>query len=102
MKRVLAALGFGLLVVAIGIWLLEPMKTQQAAPERVIVKFPVSRPVYIDTERVGNTNEVLPVDRGTHQFDLGPGADYRPASQKFFVKDTTVLVPLVIEFQRIP
>jgi hypothetical protein len=43
---------------------------------------------------------VLRVDTGTHQFDLGPEGDYWPDLQIVTVKNTTPLVPLVLEFRR--
>lgn len=66
----------------------------------VIVTFPTNRFVYIDGEQNGRTNDVLRVDAGTHIFDLGSLANYRPSSRKVMVKDTTVLEPLQIEFFR--
>jgi len=70
--------------------------------EYVKVTFPTDRKVYIDDEDNGNTNEVLRVDAGTHVFDLGPLANYKPASRKVTLADdtTTVLEPLVIAFTR--
>jgi hypothetical protein len=68
--------------------------------EYVRVKFPTDRFVYIDDEQDGQTNDVLRVDAGTHIFDLGPLKNYRPASRKVVVKDTTVLEPLEIAFFR--
>lgn len=91
MKRLLAALALALLAGC---------AKYERAIEYVLVKFPDDRPVYIDSEKNGRTNEVLRVDTGTHMFDLGPEADYLPASYKVIVKDTTVLVPLVLEFKR--
>jgi hypothetical protein len=67
--------------------------------EYVKVVFPTRRRVYIDEERNGYTNQVLRVDAGTHVFDLGPLANYRPASRKAGVRDTTVLEPLEIRFR---
>jgi hypothetical protein len=69
--------------------------------EYVKVTFPTDRFVYIDDEQNGRTNEVLRVDEGTHVFDLGPYANYRPASRKVAVKDTTQIEPLKIAFHRI-
>lgn len=68
--------------------------------EYVIVKFPTKRLVYIDGEENDYTNEVIRVDAGTHVFELGNLANYRPASRKVTVKDTTVLEPLEIAFFR--
>ena len=68
--------------------------------EHVIVTFPTDRLVYIDGEESGPTNEVLRVDAGTQVFELGNLANYRPASRKVTVKDTTPLEPLEIAFFR--
>jgi len=68
--------------------------------EYVRVTFPTSRLVYIDGEEGGNTNEVLRVEAGTHLFQLGNLANYRPASRKAVVQDTTALEPLEIAFYR--
>ena len=68
--------------------------------EHVIVTFPTKRLVYIDGEQNGYTNDVLRVDAGTHVFELGHLANYRPASRKVLVQDTTVLEPLEVAFYR--
>ena len=68
--------------------------------EYVKVTFPTDRLVYIDDKENGKTNEVLRVNPGTHVFDLGPLANYRPASREVKVEDTTELEPLEIEFFR--
>jgi hypothetical protein len=68
--------------------------------EHVIVTYPTGRLVYIDGEESGSTNEVLKVDAGTHVFELGHLQNYRPASRKVTVQDTTVLEPLEIPFYR--
>jgi hypothetical protein len=68
--------------------------------EYVKVTFPTDRLVYIDAEESGNTNEVLRVDAGTHLFELGNLANYRPAARKVMVQDTSALEPLEIKFFR--
>ena len=68
--------------------------------EHVIVTFPTKRLVYIDGEENGFTNDVLRIDAGTHVFALGNLANYRPASRKVLVQDTTVLEPLEVAFFR--
>lgn len=68
--------------------------------EHVKVTFPTDRLVYIDGEENGYTNEVLRVDAGTHVFELGNLANFRPASRRVMVKDTTVIEPLEIPFYR--
>jgi hypothetical protein len=68
--------------------------------EYVIVSFPTDRVVYIDGEKGGTTNEVLRVEAGTHEFDLGSQQDYEPGLQEIAVAETTVLQPLEIVFSR--
>jgi hypothetical protein len=68
--------------------------------EYVKVTFPTKRPVYIDGEPNGDTNEVLRVDAGRHRFGLGSPANYQPVSRTVMVKETTVLEPLVIAFTK--
>ena len=68
--------------------------------EYVKVTFPTRRLVYIDDEENGYTNTVLRVDAGTHVFSLGNLANFRPASRKLRVADTSVLEPLEVKFFR--
>ena len=68
--------------------------------EYVKVTFPTRRLVYIDDEECGYTNKVLRVDAGTHLFSLGNVANFRPASRKVTVADTSVLEPLEVKFFR--
>ena len=68
--------------------------------EYVKVTFPTRRLVYIDGEESGYTNTVLRVDAGTHVFTLGKVANFRPASRKVTVEDTSVLEPLEVKFFR--
>ena len=68
--------------------------------EYVKVTFPTDRLVYIDGEENGKTNEVLRVEPGTHLFELGNLANFRPATRTVTVQDTTALEPLEIKFFR--
>lgn len=68
--------------------------------EYVIVSFPTNRFVYIDGEKGGITNDVLRVEAGTHDFDLGNLKNYLPESFEVAVTGTTILKPLKIAFTR--
>ena len=68
--------------------------------EYVIVSFPTNRFVYIDGEKGGITNDVLRIEAGTHEFNLGNLKNYEPNSQEVEVEGTTVLHPLMIVFTR--
>lgn len=68
--------------------------------EYVKVTYPTNRFVYIDGEKSGTTNDVLRVEAGRHQFDLGNLKNYDPESQEVEVEGTTVLQPLEIVFSK--
>lgn len=68
--------------------------------EFVKVTFPTNRFVYIDGDQGGSTNEVLRIEAGTHEFNLGNLKNYDPDSQKVDVEGTTVLVPMVVAFTK--
>jgi hypothetical protein len=68
--------------------------------EFVKVTFPTNRFVYIDGEQGGSTNDVLRLEAGTHEFDLGNLKNYEPPSQTVEVEGTTVLDPMVIAFAK--
>ncbi len=69
--------------------------------EFVRVTYPTTRPVKIDGEMGGSTNDVLLVEAGTHIFDLGTPVDYIPPFRRILVTGTTVLTPLSIAFASI-
>jgi hypothetical protein len=66
--------------------------------EYVIVTYPTQRSVYVDGELMGDTNEVLRMDSGTHRFDLGSPADCEPIFFEVAVKETSALLPMKIVF----
>ena len=68
--------------------------------EYVKVTYPTNRFVYIDGEKGGITNDVLRVEAGKHQFDLGNLKNYNPDSQDVDVEGTTVLQPIEIVFSK--
>lgn len=70
--------------------------------EWVIVTYPRTRDVFIDTRRSGQTNRLLIVSEGTHEFHLGVPVDYRPRKRVVPVTDTTPDDPLKIAFAPIP
>lgn len=68
-------------------------------------------PVWVDERQTGRTNQDIPVERGTHTFALCPCAAgehvadcvvtaYRPVSQEKKVRDTTLIRPLEVSFER--
>jgi hypothetical protein len=67
--------------------------------EWVKVAFPNTRDVFIDGRRSGETNRVIAVAAGTHEFHLGAPVDYSPDKQKLAVKNTSIGNPLQIDFK---
>lgn len=70
--------------------------------EFVIVRFPRSRSVIMDNAPAGNTNTRLPVQAGTHVFDLDVPDDYTPPSQTVQVIGTTPQQPMDVVFTEKP
>ena len=65
--------------------------------EYVVVTYTVDRKVRIDGQDAGFTNDTLMVEKGTHIFDLGDPADYKPATIEIIVQDTTSVGPMIIK-----
>ena len=66
--------------------------------EYVIVLFPTVRDVFIDTHRIGPTNQVFRIRRGHHSFSLGNPVSYTPAMQVMNIVNTTMMRPAVVMF----
>jgi len=66
--------------------------------EFVLVTFPRIRPVRVDGGRVGQTGQVLRLQRGNHIFDLGNPRDYTPPNVQTPVVNTSPTAPMVIAF----
>jgi len=69
--------------------------------EWVIVRFPRSRSVFVDDQRVGPTNRLLSVPPGRHTVDLGSPVDYTPAGCTVEVSGTASDDPMEIVFHRL-
>lgn len=67
----------------------------------VVVEYPETRSVFAGGVDIGNTNDTLPINKGTHTFTLGKPKDYTPASRKRKVAGTTVVTPMTITFAKI-
>jgi hypothetical protein len=67
--------------------------------EWVKVAYSNTRDVFIDGRRSGETNRVIAVAAGTHEFHLGTPVDYTPDKQKVAVKNTSIGNPLQIDFK---
>lgn len=69
--------------------------------EYVIVRYPASRPVFIDSHEEGMTNATLELGERRHYiFDLGAPFDYEPETIEVEVSGTSYEKPLEIVFRK--
>ena len=68
----------------------------------VVVTFPTPRTVWVDGMPVGQTDELLSLAEGIHNFDLGKPADYGPAVQQVWIAHTSPSNPRRIAFKPLP
>jgi hypothetical protein len=66
--------------------------------EFVVVRYPSSRPVFMDGQDAGETARMLFVEEGHHVFDLGDPRDYEPPALEVEVTGTTAVTPLELAF----
>ena len=66
--------------------------------EYIFVRYFRKRNVFLDGNPVGNTNNTLRVEKGTHRIDLGEPKNYTPEFQEVAVTDTTQILPLEVAF----
>ena len=66
--------------------------------EYVKVLFPEKRTVFVDGRPVGESNEILPIEGGTHEFSLDPGDD-KASRTLAMVSNTTTVRPAKIKFE---
>ena len=67
--------------------------------EFALVTFPSLRSVRVDGVRVGQTGQLLRLQRGNHSFDLGNPQNYAPPSVQVPLVNTGPTTPMVIAFQ---
>ena len=69
--------------------------------EFVIVRFEdEDRGVVIDGASQGQTDEVLEVERGTHEISLDPPSNFKPPVQTVVLRKTTPLSPKEVTFAK--
>lgn len=69
------------------------------AREYIRVTFRESRTVFIDRCACGTTDQLIPVDSGYHEVDLGSPRDYSPPSHRPNVVNTSPTRPLILAFR---
>lgn len=63
-------------------------------------KFLENRELIVGGEKQGTTNQTVELPAGTHTLALGPPQDYTPLMMKIVLKDTTVLSPMEVRFEK--
>ena len=69
--------------------------------EYLIVRFVRSRLVKVDDEFMGRTDEVLELERGTHEVALGYPPNFTPEMVKIRLKNTTEFTPREVRFEEV-
>jgi hypothetical protein len=59
------------------------------------------RDLIVGGENHGKTNQAVELARGTHTITLGPPMDFIPKKMKIVLKDTTVISPMEVRFEKI-
>jgi hypothetical protein len=68
--------------------------------EYIIVRYPHERTVFIDDNENGKTSKRLRVEQGTHTINLGEPRNYKPKWRRPTITGTTILNPMIIEFEK--
>ena len=63
--------------------------------------FLADRDLFVGGDNQGTTNQTVELARGTHTITLGPPMDYTPKKIKVVLKDTTVISPMEVRFEKI-
>ena len=64
-------------------------------------KFLEDRDLMVDGEKQGTTNQLIELAAGTHTITLGPPEDFSPKMMKIVLKDTTVISPREVRFEKL-
>ena len=68
---------------------------------KIKFKFLDDRDLIVGGENQGTTNQTVELARGTHTITLGPPRDFTPKTMKIVLKDTTVISPMEVRFEKI-
>jgi hypothetical protein len=64
-------------------------------------KFLEDRDLMVGGEKQGTTNQLIELAGGTHTITLGPPEDFSPKMMKIVLKDTTVISPREVRFEKL-
>jgi len=68
------------------------------AKEYLVVLFPRNRRVMINGEFMGTTNKKLELESGLYEVTLGPPNNFTPEKHDLDLRNTSSLMPMIVEF----
>lgn len=64
-------------------------------------KFLENRDLFIGGDNQGTTNQAIELASGTHTITLGPPKDFTPKKMQIVLKETTVISPMEVRFEKV-
>ena len=68
------------------------------AKEYLVALFPRNRRVMINGEFMGATNKKLELESGLYEVTLGPPKNFTPEKHDVDLRNTSSLMPMIVEF----
>jgi hypothetical protein len=69
------------------------------AKEYLVVLFPRNRRVMVNGEFMGTTNKKLELESGLYEVTLGPPVNFIPEVHDVDLRNTSSLMPMIVEFE---
>jgi len=73
----------------------------QIVGAKIKFKFLENRELFIGGDSQGTTNQTVELDSGTHTITLGPPQDFTPKKMTIVLKETTVISPMEVRFEKV-
>jgi hypothetical protein len=73
----------------------------QVTGTEIKYKFLANRELIVGEENHGTTNQAIELTRGTHTITLGSPEDFTPNEVTVVLKDTSVISPMEVRFEKI-
>jgi len=68
---------------------------------KIKFKYLADRELFVGGDSHGTTNTTVELPIGTHTLTLGPPRDHTPKKMKIVLKETTVISPMEVRFEKI-
>jgi len=73
----------------------------QIVGAKIKYKFLENRDLFIGGDNQGTTNQTVELASGTHTITLGPPKDFTPKKMQIVLKETTVISPMEVRFEKV-